>query len=336
MLKIIHKSPGNFVFEDVPEPELKNGEALVEVKSVGICADEIYTYQGKHQDILPLPAVEGHEFGGIVKEIKGESKKIKIGDKVAVFPLIFCGSCYYCTHGLEIDCGSMNYFGTQMIEGGMQEKIAVPIDSCLKLSEDFDIRYASLVEPVTVANHTVGKVKDSNIIINGVGSIGMAMVEIAKAHNNRVIAVDIDEGNLKIAKKLKADLVLNSRDTKKDEKIKSFLKIDKVDVAALSFFNQETIDWVIDIVRKHGLIIAMALPESNLLKLNFWKFIEKAITMRGSIGYSLEEFEESVEMVENETISAGELVTRMFPLSEVKEACEYKIKNNALKVILTN
>ena len=335
MLSFTLQSPGELIFDDIPEPVLKDNEALIEVKSVGICALDIAPYKGIDLELTPLPMVPGHEFGGIVKEIKGDTEKIKIGDKVAIYPLIPCGSCYYCNHGLRLSCEKQTFFGSQGLAGAMVERIAVPIDNCIKLPDGFDIRYAALIEPITVANHAIGKIKDSNIVIVGAGSIGMLMLEIAKTRNNKVIAIDIDENHLKLAKKLKADLALNFRDTEKNKKIESFLGKDMVDVVVLAFTCQDILDWAMETVRKYGSIINVATLDKRL-EIDFWQLVIKAVTIRGVESYTFEEFEEAVRMIESGIIHTERIATKMFPISQSKEAYEFKAKKNPLKVIIIN
>ena len=143
-MKQILTEVGKLIYRDVLDPVLKEGEALIEVKSIGICQSDIEPYQGKHLDVLTLPFVQGHEFGGIIKEIKGEGKQFKVGDKVSVYPQLNCGNCYYCTNGMEHMCDNQAMFGSAKKEGAMSEMIAVPINNLVKMKDSFDIRYAGL------------------------------------------------------------------------------------------------------------------------------------------------------------------------------------------------
>src|SRR4030042_620534 len=119
MQKISLIARGKFVIDDVPEPEIQNGEALIEVKSMGICAGDIRQYVGKRLDVLrPLPGVLCHEFGGIVEKIKGSTGRVKVGDKVTVSAHINCGDCFYCNCGLELACDNDKVFGVN-IGGGL-------------------------------------------------------------------------------------------------------------------------------------------------------------------------------------------------------------------------
>ena len=335
MLKITLQSPGRFIFNDVPEPTIKEGEALIEVKSMGICAGDISQYRGKKLDIWPLPTVQCHEFGGIVKQVKDNTGKINVGDKVAVSPHINCGDCFYCNCGLELTCDNDKIYGINM-DGGLAERVTAPVEKLVKLSQDFDVRYSSIVEPATVANNIVKGLRNSNIMIIGVGSIGVMAVPIAKRFDNKVIAVDIDDNHLKIAKELGADLVLNFNDGDKDKKLEGSFGRERVDFVGMTHVNQQLLDWSMDVLRRCGTIAFIDIVEKPFFKINFRKLWSKIITIKGLDSLYFKDFKETAGLIEKGIIRPEDVVSKIFPLREIKMAYDYKIKNNALKVILTN
>ena len=335
MLKITLKSPGEFIFDDVPEPTLKEGEALVEVKSMGICAGDICQYKGKKLDLCPLPSVQCHEFGGIVREIKNSSREIKVGDKVAVFPHVNCRDCFYCNRGLELTCDNDKIFGIN-IDGGFAERIAVPVRNLVKFSDDFDVRYLSIVEPAAVAYHIVNGVQDSNIVIIGAGAIGVMAVPIAKYNNNKVIVVDIDDNHLKTAKRLGADLTLNVQEKDNDKRLKDFLGKDKIDFVGITHLDEQLLDWSLNVIRKCGTIVFIDILEEPFLKVDFRKMWNKIITLKGLDSFYFKEFEETAKLINKGVINPKDVISKIFSLTEIKEAFDYKINENALKVILVN
>ena len=164
----------------------------------------------------------------------------------------------------------------------------------------------------------------------------MMMVEIAKINGNKIIAIDVDEKHLTLAKKLGADLILNYKDKEKNGKIKSFLGDDElVDIIVLNYIDQDVMDWTMDMIRPLGTIIEIAICQEPI-SISTWDLFQKHITLKGSTSYHYEEFIEAARMIESETIHYKEIVSKMFPMEKAKEAYEYKIKENALKVILTN
>lgn len=334
MLRVKLEAPGKLVYEDVPVPEPKEGEALIAVKSVGICYSDVLPYSGRNLSEFGFPMVQGHEFGGVIEKINGDGGEFKTGMKVAVYPMTECGQCYYCKHGMDLMCENQTMFGSFKKEGGMAEKVAVPLSQLVILKDGFDIRYAGLFEPATVAYRSVGEFKDSNVLILGTGAIGMMMVQICKGNNNKVIAMDISDDILQTAKDLGADYTVNVKEEGKVDLIKNYLGSEKVDAVVITYLSQENLDFALEIVRKHGTIINMASPQK--LTLDFTPMLFKAINLQGKISYNFDMFKKAAELVQNGTISYKKLVSRMFPLNETKEAYEYKLKNPVLKVILTD
>ena len=335
MKRILTKSVGELEYQEVPYPEIIKEEALIEIKSIGICNSDISPYKGKILDIMPLPFVMGHEFGGIIKEINSSSTEFKIGDKVSVYPQLNCGNCYYCTNELEHLCENQSMFGSPKLEGAMTEFIAVPVNNLVKMRDDFNIEYAGLVEPATVSYHAVKDIRNSNVAIVGTGAIGVMMGPVLKQNNSKFIAVDIDDNALRVAGELGADLTVNVSDPEKKEKIEDFLSKGKVDVVVLAFINKENIKFALDLVRKHGTIIFMATPPKSI-DFDLYTPFFKELNIKWSICYSYQEFKKAAELIEDGIIDAEKIITDIYTFDKAKEAFEFKANNFALKVVIIN
>lgn len=335
-MKQIATEIGKLVYREVPDPVPKEGEALIEVRSIGLCNSDISPYMGKLQDIMPLPFVMGHEFGGLIKEIKGDSKGFKKGDKVSVYPQLNCGNCYYCSSGLEHLCENQSMFGSPRLEGGMSELIAVPVGNLVKMGESFNIEHAGLVEPATVSLHAVGDIRDSNVVVVGTGAIGVMMGPILKQNNSRFIAMDVDDRALKAAEEMGADLTVNIKNRDKVKIIEDFLGEEKVDFIVLAFIDMENLDFALELIRKHGTIILMATPYTRSIELEYYKPFFKEIKIKWSICYSFEEFKKAAGLIESGVIDSSKLITKIFPFDRAAEAFEFKANNFALKVIISN
>lgn len=336
MKQIITQKPGSLVYKDVADPVPKKGEALIDVKSIGICNSDIAPYNGETLDLVALPVVMGHEFGGIIKEINGKSSQFKIGDKVYVYPQLNCGSCYYCTNGMEHLCDNQLMFGSSEKDGGLSELIAVPLKNLVKMSDFFNIEYAGLVEPVTVAYHAIGKYKNLNSIVIGVGAIGTIMGILLKYNNCKFIAMDIDDRALQASDKLGADLAVNLKDNDRTKIIKNFLKDRLIDLVVITYVSNNNLDFAIDIIRKNGTIVIIGMPRKSIINLDSYKLFFKELNIKWNICYTYKEFREAAKLIEKDIVPVEKLVTKIFPFDKVKEAFEYKVNNFALKVIIKN
>lgn len=331
MLRVKVKSPGKIVYEDVPVPEPGTGEALIDVKAVGICHSDYSPYMGKNLDIVPLPIVQGHEFGGIIEQINGPSGEFKAGMKVAVYTMFPCNGCYYCKHGLSLMCDNLRMFGSPHLNGGMVEKITVPLGNLVKLEDDFDIKYSALIEPATVAYRAVGEIKNSNVVIVGTGAIGMMMQGICRFNNNKVIAMDIAEEALTTARELGADLAVNIKDKDKVNIINKFLFPEKVDVVVITLLTKENYEFAMEVVRKAGTIIHMSMPVK--FEVDFGPLLFKAVRIVTTISYNLEMFKIAANFIQKDILGNSRILTKTFPMDRAQEAYEYKANNpGALKI----
>jgi len=337
MIRITLMEPEKFVIDEVPDPEIEPGEALIRVKSNGICGGDVAPYVGKKLDIFPLPSVLGHEFGGIVEDIKGNAGEVRIGDKVAVYPALPCGNCYYCTRGMGFACNNMRFYGVGGTDGGFAEMFKAPIDNCVVLDKEFELTNIGIIEPATVALKAIGEFVNSTLAIYGVGSIGMLMIQIAKSNNNKIVAIDIDQKHLETARLIGADLVVDANDASKNAIIRKYLdsERDEIDAIILTVCSQEVLDWAINNVRKVGTIKNITVMDSVGLSVNFNQVWTKQLTISGQDCYTQEQFRKAARLVEEGIIKKEGVITKYFPLAEVEEAFKYRVNENALKVILT-
>lgn len=334
MKRIVTKDIGKIIYEEAGKPSLEEGQALIKVKSVGLCNSDIAPYLGRMLYIVPLPFVMGHEFGGIIEDIRGKSGTFNVGDKVAVYPQLNCGTCYYCRNNVERMCINQSMFGSPKKSGGLAEKVAVPLKNLVKMPDSFDIRYAGIIEPATVTLHAVSGFYDANVIVMGVGAIGAMMGMILKYNRCKFIAMDINELALKKAIENGADLAVNVEDENKIDKINSFLKGGPVDAVVLAHLDKNNWEFALEIVKKEGKIIEMAEPSK--FEVDFLQVLFKGLTIKGSACYNYDEFSHAASLVEKKIIDPEKIVTKFFSFDQAKEAFEFKANNFALKVIIVN
>lgn len=345
MKKVVLKGVGDIEIVDSPEPTLKEGEALIEVKACGICHGDVAPYEGKNIDLFPFPVVCGHEFGGIIKEIKTETDKFKIGDKVVVSPILSCGDCYYCKQGFDQLCiGSagegvqVSNFGTQAREGAFAERVAVPLSNMIKLPPDFDMEITGIIEPAAVAYSNTKDIKDSNVVVVGAGAIGLLAIKFLKLNDNKVIAVDIAEESLALAKKIGADFTVNIKDKDRTVKIKQYLKDRMVDCIMLYFISDDTLAFATELIKKRGEIKFIGLSSDNFVKIDSMAMLIKSIRLIGHMAYPMADFREAINtIIDNPgSLNLKELISGKFPLEKTKEAFDFKQKEHVAKVIIVN
>ncbi|HEM5171295.1 TPA: alcohol dehydrogenase AdhP [Streptococcus suis] len=288
------ESTGVVVVEKELRP-LEAGEALVQIEYCGVCHTDLHVANG---DFGKVPGrVLGHEGIGIVTEIAPDVTSLKVGDRVSVAWFFQgCGMCEYCTTGRETLCRTVKNAGYS-VDGGMAEQCIVTADYAVKVPEGLDPAQAS---SITCAGVTCYKaIKEAHlepgqwIAIYGAGGLGNLAVQYAKkVFNAHVIAVDINNDKLELAKEVGADVIINGLEV---EDVPGHIKevtgggVHSTVVTAVSkvAFNQ-----AIDSVRAGGYVVAVGLP-SEYMDLSIVKTVLDGIKVVGSLVGTRKDLEEA-------------------------------------------
>ena len=198
-------------YEEFEMPEINEGEVLVKVKATGICGSDIPRVldHGAHY----YPIVLGHEFSGEVVKIGSNVKAVRIGDRVAGIPLIPCLKCEDCQKGNYSQCKFYSFIGSRT-QGSFAQYVKVPELNVIKFDESVSFEKGAFFEPATVALHGL-KCADyhggEDVAILGGGTIGLFTAQWAKIFGaKRVFVFDIDDERLELAKRLGADVIINT------------------------------------------------------------------------------------------------------------------------------
>ena len=190
MLQITLHEPGRFLAADVPEPTVPSNHAFVRVRRVGICGTDLHAFAGR-QPFFEYPRILGHELGVEIISIPEGSHGLKPGDRCAVEPYLYCGKCGTCRAGRTNCCETLQCLGVH-IDGGMRERIAVPI-SHLHKSESLSLDQLALVETLGIGEHAVKRAGIQlwePVLVVGAGPIGLAVAQFAQLAGGEVTVLD--------------------------------------------------------------------------------------------------------------------------------------------------
>ena len=188
---------------DVPEPMLKDGEVLVEVKAAGICGSDIPRIFAN--GTYHFPTIPGHEFAGVVCKVKDKENEGLIGKRVGVFPLIPCRTCAPCQKRQYEMCMHYDYLGSRS-DGGFAEYVAVPVRNLIEIPDGISMEAAAMLEPASVGIHALRRVYEEGMnsaVIFGPGTIGLLIAQWLRALGiEKIILVGTGEGQKKLAGEL--------------------------------------------------------------------------------------------------------------------------------------
>ncbi len=197
MKTLICNKPFNMSYEDRPKPIPGADEAVLKIRTIGICGTDIHAYTGK-QPFFNYSRVLGHEICGVVEEPGVSCGSVKPGDRVVVMPVTYCGECVACKAGKTNCCESASLYGVHQ-DGGFSEYLAVKERNLLKVPESLSDVAAACIEPFTISAHAVrrGNVNGGDaVLVVGAGPIGIGVAAIAKAKGARVVVADVRQSRL--------------------------------------------------------------------------------------------------------------------------------------------
>ncbi|HEV9447465.1 TPA: alcohol dehydrogenase AdhP [Streptococcus pneumoniae] len=290
------ESTGVAIEEKVLRP-LETGEALVEVEYCGVCHTDFHV---AHGDFGQVPGrVLGHEGIGIVKEIAPDVKSLKVGDRVSVAWFFEgCGTCEYCTTGRETLCRTVKNAGYS-VDGGMAEQCIATADYAVKVPDGLDPAQASSITCAGVTTYKAikeAKVEPGQwVVLYGAGGLGNLAVQYAKkVFNAHVIAVDINNDKLTLAKEVGADIVINGLEV---EDVAGLIK-EKTDggahSAVVTAVSKVAFNQAVDSIRAGGRVVAVGLP-SEMMELSIVKTVLDGIQVIGSLVGTRKDLEEAFQ-----------------------------------------
>ncbi|WP_318507069.1 galactitol-1-phosphate 5-dehydrogenase [Bacillus sp. T3] len=325
--------PGNLKVEQVDTPKISSEEVLIQVKAVGICGSDIprALVKGAYYQGLTL----GHEFAGEIVECGSDTDHWEVGDRVTIAPLVPCLECEYCQQGKYGLCDTYNYYGSRT-DGAMAKYIKVHKNNLLKLPDTISYESGAMVDPAANAVHGLwrGNVqKGDTVVIMGLGAIGLFAVQFAREMGAKeVIAIDIFEEKLEIAKKLGADRVVNSRNIDPIEALADT----KINVVLDTSGSPIAQNQAVSITGKMGRVVFLGISnqELRLSAKAVDKLLRNEIGIHGSWNsfsdpFPGKEWDYSIQLMANGKIQTDEIVSHRFQLEETPSVFE-KIKNKEI------
>jgi L-gulonate 5-dehydrogenase len=331
--------------DEAPDPQIRADEVLVEVGYAGICGTDLHIYRGEFHDRVAFPAILGHEFGGLVREVGREVKGFHVGDRVVVDPIIPCQSCPACLAGHLNACQALRLLGIDL-DGGFAQYVAAPANRVYRLPDTIPMSRAPMVEMYGLGHHILGRGRvqpGESVLILGAGRLGLSVLDVLchSANPALTIVADLQPFRLRIARQLGADHVID------------IIREDPVE-SALAFTGGVGVDCVVEavghshlvrgqepplaqaarMIRAGGRIVAAGLGE-QLSAVHFKTLVLKEGQIIGS-RVTLGEFPRAIRLLEKGLLHPELLITHQIALQDVAAAFEKVDQGDpsTLKVVL--
>ena len=334
---IAHGQPGKFELRDVPDPQPKPGEVVVQVQSCGLNHLDLWLEEAGLPVPVQLPRTPGGEIAGKIVEIApGSNSAWNIGDAVAVQSNIFCGECEFCRRGEESICLRGEILGVQR-DGGFAEKVVVPERALVHLPEgvDFDTSAALTLAGSTamhmLTNRAHVRAGDWVLAIGGASGVGSAAIQIAKELGARVISTGSTEAKRALAQHLGAEFVVDSNDPNWPAEIRKITNKHGVDVV-VEHVGGDVLLKCFDCLARDGTIVTCGATAGREVTINLWPLFVKQQRLIGSYGRNRVDLDETLKWA-----AAGKIkpvIDSIYPLDQTAAAFAKLRSRNFLGKIL--
>lgn len=282
MKSVIIKGERQLGVISMDEPMPAADEVLVRLEYVGFCGSDLNTYMGRNP-MVKLPVIPGHEIGAVVEKV-GESVPdiIMPGMTVTVNPYTNCGKCPSCRNGRVNACQFNETLGVQR-NGAMREKMVLPWTKIIP-AEGIDVRTCALIEPMSVGFHAVSRAEVTDldtVMVIGCGMVGLGAVVRSALRGATVIAADIDDEKLALARQMGAAHTVNTMTEDVHAKLQEITSGMGPDVVVEAVGNPHTYRMAVDEVSFTGRVICIGYANSEV-SFQTKYFVQKELDIRGS------------------------------------------------------
>lgn len=303
---------------EMEKPVVAPGQILVKIEYVGFCGSDLNTYLGRNP-MVKLPVVPGHEVGAVVEEI-GEGVPEGLfakGMSVTLNPYTNCGKCASCRNGRVNACEYNETLGVQR-NGVMCEYAVMPWQKVIP-APSMSSRDCALIEPMSVGFHAVSRgqvVDNERVMVIGCGMIGMGAIVRASLRGATVIAVDLDDEKLELARKVGATYVINSKTENVHERMLQLTDGLGADVVIEAVGSPATYVMAVDEVGFTGRVVCIGYAKSPV-EFQTKLFVQKELDIRGSRNALPADFRAVINYLQTGVCPIDKLISR---IAEPEEA----------------
>jgi L-gulonate 5-dehydrogenase len=319
MRQLVTRAPGELELREVADATARPGEALLAVEAVGICGSDLHLFTGDHP-YSRFPNVQGHEFGGRVVSLPADyTGPLRVGQRVAVEPLLMCGECLPCRRGRGNCCIRMRTYGAH-IDGALSELIAVP-PALLYDADDVSAELAALAEPLSIGQQAIGRAalrSDDVVVVYGAGPVGLAVLLGSVDRGCPVLVVDRVERRLELARDLGADRTADATIDGAEPAISQWTRGEGPTVVFECTGVPAVLEEAIRVVASSGTVVVVGLSRDSVT-VPMVEFTRKELTVVGSRN-NMGRFGDAVDLVRRQAPQVERMVTHRFPMERGQDA----------------
>ena len=325
-IQITHSQELNVV--DLPKPAMPGeGEVMLRLSYVGFCGSDINTFMGRNTMAFN-PVIPGHEVGAVIEAVGANvPEELKPGMVVTCNPYTNCGKCASCRNQRVNACQHNETLGVQR-NGAMKEFIVLPWEKIIPAGT-LTPKVTALVEPMSVGFHAVSRAQVTDIdvvMVIGCGMVGMGAIVRSVMRGATVIAADIDDEKLALAKKMGAAYTLNTRTEDAHQRLSEMTNGFGPDVVIEAVGSVPTYQMAVNEVAFTGRVACIGYAKSEVaFQTKF--FVQKELDIRGSRNAQPSDFRAVIRYLERGTCPVDDLITKVIKPEEALETMRWWSEN---------
>lgn len=318
MKSLICIKPGSFEYRDILEPTVVPNQSIIKIRRIGVCGTDLHAFQGT-QPFFEYPRTLGHELSGDLVSVNN-APGFREGEAVTFIPYFNCGICIACRNGKSNCCSKLKVFGVHQ-EGGMVEYLSVP-SSLLVHGNELSYDELALVEPLSIGAHGVRRAnikQGENVVIIGVGPIGLASAMFARLKGANVIVLDIDNFRLDHCKRVFGfQHTINVTEADVVNQLRVLTKDDMPTVVIDASGNLQAINEGFKYMAHGGRYILVGLQKNNIV-FSHPEFHKREATLMSSRNATRQDFEFVIDQIKNRQINIDGFISTYVEFHEIKK-----------------
>lgn len=339
MKAIVKAKPGKGAeIRKVPIPMPKDGEVLIKILATSICGTDVHLYkwEGTFKDRVKPPQILGHEFIGEIAELGKGVTSVKVGDRVTAETHIVCNKCDQCKTGNAHVCKETSIIGVDR-DGSFAEYIAIPEENAWLTSKDIPLHVASIQEPLGNAVHAAMEfdAAGKNCAVFGCGPIGLFAIAILKKNGAaKVIALDLKDERIELAKKMGADVTIKVNGRSVKDEIMQHTNGAGINLALEMSGSPQAAHDILDTLVMGGEMVWFGLPNEKICIDISNKVVFRGIKMHGVIGRKMYDTWFKSRRLLNSGLDVSPVITHRLPFEDWEKGMELMGSGKSGKIVL--